>query len=250
MDSQATFLCFEKFHEGARSPFTTWTGRSPARPTYAAVPVACHVTRLAPWRVLLAPLVSCSRRSPISLELIDRGRLKEINLPAARRPASRRSGWSRWSQSFADRQVTTNILPGARARLAEDKAAGRRLVLATASYRLYAAAIAQRLGFDDVIATDTEYRRAGPHRRAIDGVNCYGLGKLDMIEAWLQQRGAGARRRPHPLLFGPCLRRPRPPLGRRGLRHQRPCPPDPARRAGGLGGARLARPKRACSRHV
>jgi phosphoserine phosphatase len=23
----------------------------------------------------------------------------------------------------------------------------------------------------------------------IDGVNCYGLGKLDMIEAWLQQQG-------------------------------------------------------------
>ena len=80
-------------------------------------------------------------------------------------------------------------MPGAPARLAEDRAAGRRLVLATASYRLYAAAIAQRLGFDDVIATDVEYDRQGRTVARIDGRNCYGIAKLDMIEAWLQREG-------------------------------------------------------------
>jgi phosphoserine phosphatase len=62
-------------------------------------------------------------------------------------------------------------------------------VLATASYRLYAAAIAERLGFDDVIATDTLPDERGRIVARIDGRNCYGLAKLDMIEAWLQREG-------------------------------------------------------------
>jgi HAD superfamily phosphoserine phosphatase-like hydrolase len=80
-------------------------------------------------------------------------------------------------------------MPGARRSIAADKAAGRRLVMATASYRLYAAAIARRLGFDDVIATETMRDAAGRVVARIDGANCYGLGKLDMIEAWLQSEG-------------------------------------------------------------
>ena len=65
-------------------------------------------------------------------------------------------------------------------------------MLATASYRLYAAAIARRLGFDDVIATDTRIDTKGRTIAKIDGRNCYGLGKLDMIEAWLQRRASSA----------------------------------------------------------
>jgi len=143
--------------------------------------------RLAPWRMLLAPL-SLLATLGYALKLIDRGRLKEINYrmlvgsvaPERLEPVV---------QSFADQQCETNILPGARERIAADKAAGRRLVLATASYRLYAAAIAQRLGFDDVIATDTKLDERGRTIATIDGRNCYGLGKLDMIEAWLQREG-------------------------------------------------------------
>src|SRR5437868_10296541 len=143
--------------------------------------------RLAPWRVLLAPLVLFVTLG-YALKLYDRGRLKEINYRLLVGPAAPER-LEPVVQSFADKQLATNILPGARTRLAEDKAAGRRLVLATASYRLYAAAIAQRLGFDDVIATDVEYDRQGRTVARIDGVNCYGLGKLDMIEAWLQKQG-------------------------------------------------------------
>jgi HAD superfamily hydrolase (TIGR01490 family) len=156
------------------------------RPTYAAF-MWHATTRLAPSRILLAPLVLLTGLFYL-LGLIDRGRLKELNFRLlVGRVAPERL--DRVVQGFADRQVETNIMPGARARLAEDKAAGRRLVLATASYRLYAAAIAQRLGFDDVIATDVEYDRQGRTVARIDGVNCYGLGKLDMIEAWLQKQG-------------------------------------------------------------
>lgn len=156
------------------------------RPTYGAF-MAHAVWRLTPWRALLAPLVLLTTLAYLA-RLIDRGRLKELNYSILiGRVAPERL--ERAVQAFAARQVATNIMDGARARLAEDKAAGRRLVLATASYRLYAAAIAQRLGFDDVIATDVEYDTHGRTVARIDGVNCYGLGKLDMIEAWLQKQG-------------------------------------------------------------
>ena len=156
------------------------------RPTYGLFLIHA-VLRLAPWRLLLAPALLFTGAA-YGLRLIDRARLKEINYrllvggvaPERLEPVV---------QSFADRQVRTNIMPGARTRIAEDKAAGRRLVMATASYRLYAAAIAERLGFDDVIATDTLPDRRGRIVARIDGRNCYGLAKLDMIEAWLQREG-------------------------------------------------------------
>jgi len=156
------------------------------RPTYGAF-MAFAVRRLAPWRIVLAPVIVLTTLAYL-VGAIDRGRLKELNfrLLIGRVTPER---LDRVVQDFADRQIRTNVMAGARARLAEDKAAGRRLVLATASYRLYAAAIARRLGFDDVIATDVEYDSHGRTIARIDGVNCYGLGKLDMIEAWLQQEG-------------------------------------------------------------
>ena len=156
------------------------------RPTYG--PFLLHAClRLAPWRLLLAPALLVTGLL-YALRLFDRARLKEVNYrllvggvaPVRLEPVV---------QSFADRQLATNILAGARVRIAEDKAMGRRLVLATASYRLYAAAIAERLGFDDVVATDTLPDGKGRIVARIDGRNCYGLAKLDMIEAWLQSSG-------------------------------------------------------------
>lgn len=156
------------------------------RPTFGLFLAHC-VREIAPWRVILLPFVGLTL-IPYALKLVDRGRLKEWNYRLlVGRPTPERL--EPVVRSFADRQLETNILAGARTRIAEDKAAGRRLVLATASYRLYAAAIAERLGFDDVIATDTLPDRKGRIVAKIDGANCYGLGKLDMIEAWLQREG-------------------------------------------------------------
>lgn len=156
------------------------------QPTYGAfVFYACW--KLAPWRILLAPLTLFTTLLYL-VRLVDRGRLKEWNFELMiGRPSAARL--LPVVETFADWQVRTNILPGARTRIADDKAAGRRLVLATASYRLYSAAIAARLGFDDVIATDNVAHPEGRILARIDGRNCYGLGKLDMIEAWLQQEG-------------------------------------------------------------
>lgn len=143
--------------------------------------------RLAPWRLALLPAVAVTGLA-YGLKLIDRARLKELNyrILIGRVPPARLEPVV---QSFADAQAAGNILPGARARIAQDREAGRRLVLATASYRLYAAAIAQRLGFDDVIGTVQELDAEGRVLARIEGANCYGAAKHDMILAWLEREG-------------------------------------------------------------
>jgi HAD superfamily phosphoserine phosphatase-like hydrolase len=85
--------------------------------------------------------------------------------------------------------VAGNVRPGARNAITRDKAEGRRLVLATASYRLYADAIAARLGFDDVIATGSIIGLDERVHAKIDGDNCYGPAKLKMIADWVEKSG-------------------------------------------------------------
>ena len=156
------------------------------RPTYGPF-LAYAMLRLAPWRLLLAPALLVTGAA-YGLRLIDRARLKEWNYrlliggvaPERLEPVI---------QSFAERQLSTNILPGARTRIAEDKAAGRRLVLATASYRLYAEAIAERLGFDDVIGTGSIIGLDERVHARILGENCYGPAKLRMIADWVEKSG-------------------------------------------------------------
>ena len=90
--------------------------------------------------------------------------------------------------SFADRQIATNVRPGRpRRRLRATKREGRRLVLATASYRLYADAIAERLGFDDVIGTGSIIGLDERVHAKIAGENCYGPAKMRMITDWVEQ---------------------------------------------------------------
>ncbi|HEX9932586.1 MAG TPA: HAD-IB family phosphatase [Allosphingosinicella sp.] len=157
------------------------------RATYT--PFLVHAcVRLAPWRMMLMPLVLLTLAA-YGLRLIDRGRLKEWNYTLLIGRGVSPERLEPVIESFAERQLATNIMPGARRSIEADRAAGRRLVMATASYRLYAAAIARRLGFDDVIATETMRDAEGRVVARIDGANCYGLGKLDMIEAWLQREG-------------------------------------------------------------
>ena len=95
---------------------------------------------------------------------------------------------ARAAARFADRIVGTGVYAGALAQIAADRAAGYRLVLATASYGFYARAIAERLGFDAVIATGV-VQEGGVLRARIAGENCYGAAKLRMIEAWLAAQG-------------------------------------------------------------
>jgi HAD superfamily hydrolase (TIGR01490 family) len=153
------------------------------RPTYTPFLLHC-ATRRAPWRLLFLPLVTLSMLAYVA-RLIDRARLKEINHHLLIGRTIRPRDLKPLVESFADRQVASNIRPGARSAIARDKAEGRRLVLATASYRLYADAIAERLGFDDVIGTGSVIGLDERVHARIAGENAYGEAKMRMIAEWV-----------------------------------------------------------------
>ena len=145
-------------------------------------------TRRQQWRLLLLPLVGVSLLV-YALRVIDRATLKVWNQTLLVGRAIHPRELQPIVESFAAKTVAKNLLTDARARLASDKAAGYRLVMATASYRLYAEAIAKALGFDATVATNT---LAGLDTRVmarIDGENCYGPAKLRMVTAWMHDQG-------------------------------------------------------------
>jgi HAD superfamily hydrolase (TIGR01490 family) len=140
--------------------------------------------RLAPWRLILLPVMLAAMLAYV-LKAIDRGRLKEIAHALLLGRSAGSADLARVAESFAEHILAHNLRPGALAQIAEDRAAGRRLVMATASYRLYVQAIAARLGFDDVIATGSIIGLDARVSAKIDGENCYGPAKLRMIQSWL-----------------------------------------------------------------
>lgn len=157
------------------------------RATYTPFLIHCAL-RQAPWRLLLLPLVIASMLAYLA-KLIDRGRLKEINhrllLGHKRHPHELKP----LVDSFADKVAAGNVRPGAREAIARDKGEGRRIVMATASYRFYSREIADRLGFDDCIGTNSILGLDERVHAKIDGENCYGPAKLRMIQAWLASSG-------------------------------------------------------------
>ncbi|MCL6683588.1 HAD family hydrolase [Sphingomonas alba] len=155
--------------------------------TYTPFLLHCAVKR-APWRLLLLPFVILSMLAYVA-KLIDRGRLKEINhrllLGHKRHPHELKP----LVDGFAEKTVAGNIRPGALKAIARDKAEGRRVVMATASYTLYADAVGRKLGFDDVIGTGSIIGLDARVHAKIDGENCYGPAKLSMVTDWLGKSG-------------------------------------------------------------
>lgn len=142
----------------------------------------------APWRLFLSPLLLAGL-SLYALKLWDRRRLKEFSqqLLIGRRVSAGK--FARYLESHAELVVGKNVYPQLLERVAEEKAAGYRHVMATASYRLYVEAIASRLGFEHVIATDLSTDSSGHVLARIDGHNCYDAAKLDKVKAWMESQG-------------------------------------------------------------
>ncbi|KQX25351.1 MULTISPECIES: HAD family hydrolase [unclassified Sphingomonas] len=140
--------------------------------------------RLAPWRLVFVPFAAMVMLAYVA-KLIERKRVKELNqamLIGRRIPAATLIPIA---ESFAEKVMRHNILPGALDSLAENRAAGRRLVLATASSRIWVEPIAAKLGMDDVVATGAIRGIDDYVSHKVDGENCYGPAKLRMIEAWM-----------------------------------------------------------------
>lgn len=141
-----------------------------------------------PWRLLLVPFVGATVLL-YAVRLIDRARLKVWNQTLLVGSSIHPEELGPIAESFAEKTLRGNVLHDAKARIAADKAEGYQLIMATASYRLYAEAIARKLGFDATVATNT---LAGLDTRVmakIDGENCYGPAKLRMVTAWMHDAG-------------------------------------------------------------
>lgn len=158
-----------------------------AAPTWTRFLVHAAKAR-APWRLALMPAVALGGLGYL-LKRIDRSGLKQYSqrlmLGGALAPAE----LERVAESFAAHEVEHGVLHGARERIAADRAAGYRLVMATASHGYYAGGIARRLGFDDVVATQAKCDGQGRILSLIEGDNCYGAAKLQKLEAWMAGQG-------------------------------------------------------------
>ncbi|MDQ3245719.1 MAG: HAD-IB family phosphatase [Pseudomonadota bacterium] len=157
------------------------------RATYTPFLIHCALRR-APWRLLFLPAVVLAMAAYVA-RLIERGRLKELSHSLLLGRSIHPGDLKPLVDSFAEVTVARNVRPGALKAIARDRAQGRRLVLATASYRLYASAIAERLGFDDVIATGSIIGLDEMVEARIDGENCYGDAKMRMIAGWVDKSG-------------------------------------------------------------
>jgi HAD superfamily hydrolase (TIGR01490 family) len=152
-------------------------------------PFISHVIRYhAPWRLVLLPLMGLTSLAYL-LRLMSRSQLKEWNLRMLLGRRIDRQKAAQIARSFAKDVMARNVLTGAVERIAQDKAQGYRIILATASYRLYVEAIAERLGIADVIATELVAVDQETLVPSIDGSNCYDVEKLNHIRRWMAQQG-------------------------------------------------------------
>lgn len=143
----------------------------------------------------------------------------------ARLFAGRTAGWTiddvRGAAERAADELIDIVQPYAPGLLDEHRRAGRALVMATTSPTPLVAPLAERLGFDAVVAT--EWANDGAmYTGGIEGPVVWGRGKLDAVSAWADEHGVDLGsswaysdsyydaplldRVPHPVAVNPDLR--------------------------------------------
>lgn len=142
----------------------------------------------APWRLALLPLLPFGFVA-YGLRLISRGQLKTFNQRMLLGSSPKLSQLQPEVERFADKVLRSNRHLKAIDQIEADRAAGRKLVLVTASYELYAEAIARRLGFDHLIGTQLQVDREGHVLPVIIGENCYDDAKIGRIEQLFAKQG-------------------------------------------------------------
>lgn len=162
-------------------------------PTYTPFLLFAIRTR-APWRILLLPLLL-----PVAilyaLKIVPRRTMKQAMHRAALGSRLAERDTARLADRFARRLVARGLYAEGLALIDAERAAGRRVVIATAAPHFYTAALARRLGIADVIATEST-RRDGCLTPAIGSANCYGGDKRHRVAAFLDRAGI-ARERAH-----------------------------------------------------
>ena len=182
-----------------------------------------------PWRLLMLPVLPLGLML-YALKIWSRSQLKQFSQSLLIGRKVPRIQFARHLERHADLVLGKNVYQEAKWRIDAEKSDGYRHVIATASYRLYVEAIAAKLGFDDVIATELATDDSGHVLARIDGHNCYDEAKLDR-ESMDGGSRSGTESMPYTRLFRPCVRCPLALFCRRSLCHQ----PTPAARAAGAG---------------
>jgi len=148
-----------------------------------------YVLRKRPWR-LPALLLVLPALVGYAIGLIDRGGLKSAFIRATL-GGCRRQDLERWTATFVEHLLARGAFAQALEAIQSHARAGDRLVLLSASTDLYVPAVAQTLGFHEVICTglhwDGERLRgtlATPNRRGEEKARCV---------AALQARHPGAQ---------------------------------------------------------
>src|SRR5512132_2848474 len=102
-------------------------------------------------------------------------------------------GWRRDQVRDAGKQAAEvlagAVQPSAHAIIDDHRAAGRRLVLATTTPDDMIRPLAERLGFDDVVATRYGVDGDGRYDGTIDGEFVWGRGKLQAVRDWAGREG-------------------------------------------------------------
>jgi HAD superfamily hydrolase (TIGR01490 family) len=142
----------------------------------------------APWRLVFLPILPFGFIA-YGLKLISRGRLKTFNQQMLLGNGPELSLLQPHIERFADKVLRSNRHKKAIEQVEADRADGRKLVLVTASYELYAEAIARRLGFDHLIGTQLVVDNEGRVLPQIIGENCYDDAKIGRIEALFASQG-------------------------------------------------------------
>lgn len=135
----------------------------------------------APWRLLLFPVWILAMAGYV-LGIYKRKDLKEIGFRLMIGRSIQADDLQDLSARFAQRVVRHNLLADAVARVEAERSNGALLMLATASPDFYAREIALLLGFDCVVATRQARLPDGDISFRINGQNCYGDAKREMIE--------------------------------------------------------------------
>lgn len=89
------------------------------------------------------------------------------------------------ADKFADNEIANGLRPGAVRQLDIHRAAGDKIIIASAGADIVVEAIAKRLGINEVVCTKLAWKD-GICARHFGSENCYGPGKLDMLSKRLE----------------------------------------------------------------
>lgn len=101
---------------------------------------------------------------------------------------------SAFAKTYAAYWVAHHLRKGAITQIKEHRDRNHPLIMATASFHLYADHIADMLGFDHVIATPIVRDDTGRITGELDGPNCRGEVKRDAVTEYLSQNYPSAHR--------------------------------------------------------